>query len=194
MNSRLRDYFKDHATIDVPTAESIGTSRAVLSYLVKAEELQRLTHGVYLPADQIADELLAVSCRAPYIVFSHETALALHRLHNRIPPVPSVTLPTGTRVPHSIEGAVTVYHVRPEFHGLGLSTANSFQGHPVPCYDGERTICDIIRSYSRIDEETYLGAVRNYARWPARNLPRLFEYAQKMGIDRKVHKAMEVLL
>ena len=194
MDNALSEYFKHHATIDVPTAESIGTSRAMLSYLVKNGELQRLVHGVYLPASEIADELVAVSCRTPLIVFSHETALALHKLHNRIPAIPSVTIPTGKRIPHSIENAVTVYHVRQGYYELGLSTANSFQGHIVPCYDGERTICDIIRSYSRIDEETYVNAIRNYAQWSAKNLPKLFDYAQKMGISGKVHKAMEVIL
>lgn len=53
---------------------------------------------------------------------------------------------------------------------------------------------DIIRSYSRIDEETYVNAIRNYAQWSAKNLPKLFDYAQKMGISGKVHKAMEVIL
>lgn len=194
MDNVLSNYFKHNTTIDVPTAESMGTSRAMLSYLVKTGELQRLAHGVYLPASEIADELVAVSCRTPLIVFSHETALALHRLHNRIPVIPSVTIPTGKRIPHSIENTVTVYHVRQDFYELGLAKANSFQGHIVPCYDQERTICDIIRSYSRIDEETYVNAIRNYAQWPTKNLPKLFDYAQKMGISEKVHKAMEVIL
>ena len=77
MNKILTEYFKSHTVIDVPTAESIGTSRAMLSYLVKTGELQRLAHGIYLPASEIADELVAVSCRTPIIVFSHETALVL---------------------------------------------------------------------------------------------------------------------
>lgn len=194
MTYELSNYFNDHTTIDVPTAKSIGISRAMLSYLVKTGALQRLAHGVYIPASEIPDELVAVSCRSAFIAFSHETALALHKLHNRIPSIPSVTLPAGKRIPHSIEKSVTVYHVRQDFYELGLADAMTFQGHHVPCYDEERTICDIIRSYSRMDEETYVNAIRNYAKWPMKNLTKLFGYAQKMGIQRKVHRAMEVIL
>ena len=194
MNDRLACHFKTHPTIDIPAAEVLGVSRAMLSYLVKAGALRRIARGAYAPASAVDDELVAIATRSPNIVFSHETALVLHKLHNRIPALPSVTISTGKRVPHSIENAVSVYHVKPELHGLGLTRANSFMGNAVPCYDQERTICDIIRSYARIDEETYVSALRNYAAKRDRNLPLLFDYARTMGIEKKVHKALEVLL
>ena len=194
MNDRLENRFKSHSTIDIPSAEALGVSRATLSYLVKTGELRRLARGVYSPASEIPDELVIIASRSPNIVFSHETALVLLGLHNRIPALPSVTLPTGKRVPHSIETAVSVYHIKPEFHGLGLAQAKSFMGNTVPCYDRERTVCDMVRSYSRIDEETYVGALRNYAARRDKNLPRLFDYARTMGIEAKIHKALEVLL
>ena len=189
MNKRLTDYFGHHHAIDVPTAKAFGISRAMLSHLVKTGELQRVAQGLYTPAMEIADDLVAISCRSHFIVFSHETALALHKLHNRIPAIPSVTLPSGKRIPHSIETAVSVYHVK-----NGMAEAMSFLGNPIPCYDRERTICDIVRSRSRIDEETYVNAIRNYARLPEKNLPRLYAYAEKMGLSRKMHEVLEVIL
>ena len=194
MNKQLKDYFRYHHAIDVPMAQSIGMSRAMLSYLVKTGELQRVAQGMYMPTTEIADDLVVISCRSPNIVFSHETALALHKLHNRIPIVPSVTLPSGKGIPHSIENAVSVYHVRNELHGLGMAEMTSFLGNQIPCYDKERTICDIVRSRSRIDEETYVNAIRNYVRLPKKNLPKLFDYAEKMGLSRKLHEVLEVIL
>ena len=194
MNKRLTDYFGHHHAIDVPTAKAFGISRAMLSHLVKTGELQRVAQGLYTPAMEIADDLVAISCRSHFIVFSHETALALHKLHNRIPAIPSVTLPSGKRIPHSIETAVSVYHVKKEYHGLGMAETTSFLGNPIPCYDRERTICDIVRSRSRIDEETYVNAIRNYARLPEKNLPRLYAYAEEMGLSRKMHEVFEVIL
>lgn len=194
MNTRLKDHFRHHHTIDVPTAQTIGISRAMLSYLVKIGDLQRVAQGMYMPATEITDDLLVISCRSPLIVFSHETALALHKLHNRIPVVPSVTLPSGKRIPHSIETAVSVYHVRKAFHHLGITEMTSFLGNRIPCYDKERTICDIVRSRSRLDEETYVSAIRNYSRLPEKDLPRLFAYAEKMGLSQKMHGALEVIL
>lgn len=194
MDSTLENYFKEHLVIGIPEAESLGVSRAVLSLLVKKGELQRLSRGLYMPAAEIPDELVAIYRRSPLIIFSHETALVLHKLHNRIPGKPAITLPTGKRVPHGIENEVSVFHVRERFHKIGFSHVADFQGNPVPCYDAERTICDIIRSYSKIDEETYVNAIRNYAKWPSRDLTRLFGYARQMGMERKTHKALEVVL
>lgn len=194
MNKRLIDYFKHHNTIDIPTANAIGISRAMLSYLVKNGELQRIAQGQYMPAMEISDDLLIISNRSAFIVFSHETALALHKLHNRIPEIPSVTLPSGRRIPHSIEKTVSVYHVKDEFFGLGIEKATSFLGNSIPCYDKERSICDIIRSQSRIDEETYVNSIRNYSRLPNKNLPKLFDYADKMGLSKKIHRVLEVIL
>lgn len=194
MNVRLRDHFKEHSVIDIPEAEALGISRAMLSHLVKKGQLQRLSRGLYMPFAEIPDELVAISRRSPLIIFSHETALALHRLHNRIPDKPSITMPTGKRVPHSVENTVSVFHIKERFHKIGLSQVSDFQGNPVPCYDAERTICDIIRSYSRIDGETYVNAIRNYAKWPRRDLTRLFGYARQMGIEHKAHKVLEVVL
>ena len=194
MNSKLKQFFKRHGTLMVSEAEAIGASRAMLSHWVATGELQRLSQGVYAPADEIPDELLVISQRSPRIVFSHETALALLKLHNRIPALPSFTIPTGSRSPRSLDGAVVVYYVRERLHGLGRTVVKSFLGHDVPCYDAERTICDVIRSRARMEVETYVGAIRAYASSSSRNLPLLFEYARKMGIDKKVHEVMMFLV
>ena len=135
-----------------------------------------------------------IGMRSDNIVFSHETALNLHGLSNRIPARPSITIPYGGSVPHSIASAVNAYRIRPELHDLGRGTEETFMGNEVACYDRERTICDIIRSYSRMDVETYANAIRNYAGSREKNIPQLVSYAQAMGIERKVLKVMEVLV
>ena len=102
-----------------------------------------------------------------------ETALNLLGLSNRIPAMPSITIPYGGSVPHSIASAVNAYRIRPELHDLGRGTEETFMGNEVACYDRERTICDIIRSYSRMDVETYANAIRNYAGGREKNIPQL---------------------
>ena len=193
MKERIDKYFECHGTLTVSEAKSLGISRAMLSYMVQKGKLRRLAQGLYAPIDEIPDELLVISRRSTRIVFSHETALALHKLHNRIPALPTFTVPTGCRSPRSLDNAVVVYHIRGELFDLGRTAVKSFMGNDVPCYDPERTICDVIRSRSRMDVETYTGAIRTYAASASKNLPLLFSYAKEMGIERKVHAVMEVL-
>lgn len=194
MKTLLERYFKTHKTLCIAEAKNIGISRAMLSYLCSRGELERLSWGVYAPIGEIPDELLIISLKSENIIFSHETALALHKLHNRIPAIPSFTIPTGSRVPRSLDHAATVYYIPRRLHGLGRTQVPDFQGNEVVCYDIERTICDIIRSRSRMDVETYVGSVRSYVTSPKRNLPVLFKYAKEMGIEAKVHNVMEVLV
>lgn len=193
MEDKLKRYFDLHQTLTVSEAEAIGISRAMLSYMVQNGRVKRLAHGLYASVDEIPDELLVISLRSPKIVFSHETALALHKLHNRIPAMPTFTIPTGCRSPRSLDDAVTVYHIQKKLFDLGKTTVTSFQGNDIPCYDPERTICDVIRSRFRMEVETYTGAIRAYAASSGKNLPLLFSYAKKMGIERKVHMVMEIL-
>ena len=194
MIDNLTDYLRRHGLVRNSEAEKLRVSRAMLSVMVKNGELQRVAHGVYALPDSIPDELLVLSNRSPNIVFSHETALALHKLHNRIPDKPAISIPQDYRISRSIEKEVKIYRIKRANHELGRTTVDTFMGNQVPCYDPERTICDIIRSYSRMDIETYAGALRAYVKWPSRNIPRLMEYAKVLGIERKVMKTIEVLI
>ena len=67
-------------------------------------------------------------------------------------------------------------------------------GNQVPCYDMERTICDIIRSRNKLGSETFLAALKQYSADPKKNLNRLNAYAKEMGLSTLVRQYMEVLL
>ena len=106
MKDVLFQFLKTHETLSVAEASAMGISRAMLSFWAGQGAIQRVAHGLYASADAIPDELALIAGKSKDIVFSHETALALHRLHNRIPLLPSFTLPTGRRSPRSLDGRV----------------------------------------------------------------------------------------
>jgi len=194
MNQYLSNYLSTHDCVATKDAETLGVSRAMLSYMVKTGELVRLASGVYSLPDVVGDDLWLISSRSPNIIFSHETALVLWQLHNRIPELASITIPQGASVPRSIASRVTTHRIRPQFHELGKTTVRTFLGHEVPCYDRERTICDVIKSYSRMDVESYANALRTYASSGVADTSLLFSYARRLGIEARVHRALEVLL
>lgn len=194
MITDINELFNGRTLVSVQEAQRVGVSRALLSYWAKVGKIKRIAQGYYSLPGEIEDELVLISKRSPRLVFSHETALALHRLHNRLPERPTVTIPTGASVPRSISQNVVAYRIKPEWHDIGRTELSSFQGNVVPCYDLERTICDMIRSYSRMDVESYAGALKSYAERKDKDVALLFEYAKRMKIEMKVHKVMEVLV
>ena len=62
------------------------------------------------------------------------------------------------------------------------------------CYNSERTICDLVRSRSKIDEETFLAGIKNYAQSKNKDLRLLGYYADKFHVLPKVRDFLGVLV
>ena len=58
----------------------------------------------------------------------------------------------------------------------------------------ERTICDVLRSRSRIEMQTLQGALKVYARRSDKDLRTLMRYAKLFRIEKILRQYLEVLL
>ena len=121
-------------------------------------------HGIYLSKDAWVDAMYLLHLRCPQAVFSHETALFFHDLTDREPLRYSITVKTGYNPTRLKDEGVQVFTIKAELHEDGLTTAQTPFGHDVPVYDMERTICDVLRSRSHIEMQTFQDALKAYAR------------------------------
>lgn len=180
--------------ITTKEGEAAGISRAMLSKLTKEGKIQRIAKGQYMLIDEISDELLSISLRTEHLIFSHETALFLHGISDRTPFIHSVTAPANKIPSPALREECKVYYIKPERFNLGRTTMNTPLGNRVPCYDLERTVCDIIRSRNKMGTETFLFALKQYTAHPQKDLNRLNDYAEKMRLTGIVRQYLEVLL
>lgn len=185
---------RQNGTITSRDIAATSVSRTMIGRYVAEGLLERGSRGVYVSPVAIQDELFALSRRSDRIVFSHATALFLHSISERTPFVHTVTVRSNDTLSASLRSDVKCFYVRDAIFGVGLTQVRTQFGNSVPCYDMERTICDIIRCRSRMDDESYLSSLKNYLKSPARNLARLGAYAAKMGIERKLSFAVEALI
>jgi predicted transcriptional regulator of viral defense system len=132
--------------------------------------------------------------RSEKAVFSHETALFLHDMAERTPFMHSLTIPSNSKLSPVLSEGCKVYYVKPELHGLGRSTVMSKMGNEVVAYDAERTICDILRSRSRIDSQTFAEAMKAYAARKGQNWNRLREYAEVFRVTKLLRQYLELLV
>mgnify|MGYP000886264624 CR=1 FL=1 len=191
----LKQLANDNGGIILAKAtEKAGVSRAMLSYLVKQGALERIAQGQYVFSSEIPDEMLSLSQRSENIIFSHESALYLHGISGRTPFEHSITVPDNKRPSVQIKKTCKIYYIKSDFFDLGRTERKSIHGNLVPCYDAERTICDIIRSRSRIDEETFLDGIKMYASLKNKDLGKLGSYADKLRILQKVRDLIGVLV
>ena len=178
------------------TADAVaaGITRPVLGNYVRERDLERVGHGLYLAPDAWKDGMYLLHLRCPQAVFSHDTALFLHDLTDREPLAYSITVKTGYNPTRLKDEGVQVFTIKAELHEVGLTTAQTPFGHDVPVYDMERTICDVLRSRSHIEMQTFQDALKAYARRKDKDLRTLVRYAKLFRVEKILRQYLEVLL
>ena len=190
----MKEIQQNNYMITTAQVVALGFSRALLSKYVKEGLLERGRQGVYILPDSVHDDMYTLMLRSEKIVFSHDTALFLNGLSERTPFTHSVTIPSNSVLSDTLMEECTCYYIKPELLNLGMVWKNTTFGNEVRCYDVERTICDLLRSRNRMDEETVISAIKNYAAYKDKDLNRLAAYAEKFRVSKILKQYMEVLL
>lgn len=113
---------------------------------------------------------------------------------DRTPFMHSITIPSNAAIPASIKEECVCYYVKLELHQTGLIEKMTTFGNSVKCYDAERTICDMIRSRNRLDEEMVISAMKNYSNYVDKDLNRLGIYAEQFKVSEELKHYLDVLL
>ncbi len=195
MNETLHEAILEYGgMISTKQVLDLGISKTTLTNYVRAGKIERAGSGVYILPDTIEDDMYSLSLRSKWIVFSHDSALFLNRLADRTPFIHSFTIPSNASIPKSIKHSVNCFYIKPELYTLGITSQKTTFGHEVPCYDPERTLCDLIRSRSHYSVELVTEAVKAYVDSKGKNLNRLTEYAELFHIMKSLKPYLEVLL
>ena len=195
MNETLHEAVQGYGgIISAKQAQDLGISRQTLSNYVRSGKIERIASGIYMLPDTIEDDLYALSMHSKWIIFSHDTALFLNHLAERTPFSHSITIPSNASITKSIKQKCNCHYIKPELHLLGATVRKTTFGHEVPCYDAERTICDLIRSRSRFSVELITDAVKAYVSSGKKDLNRLSEYAEQFHVMNALKPYLEVLL
>lgn len=171
-----------------------GIVKSTFYAYAKRHGLEQVAHGIYISPDAWTDSMYLLYLRCAQAVFSHESALFLHDLTDREPSTYSITVKTGYN-PSSLQAdGIKVYTIKKELHGVGIIKMNTPFGNPVLAYDVERTICDLIRSRSGIEMQTFQNALKQYAKLKEKDLRKLMRYAKMLRVDKLLRQYLEVLL
>lgn len=185
---------KQHGTVLSADLDLYEIPRTYLQIMVAKGKLERVDRGVYVSTDAIEDELFSMQTKYPKLIYSHETALYLHGLSDRTPFEYSASVPSGYKVVGSVADRFKIYYIKKELHELGVETIKSSHGNPIRTYDVERTICDLIRSRSRIDVQILNDALKRFVKLKSADHSILLEYARKLKVETVLKSYLEVLI
>ncbi|TCT15987.1 putative AbiEi antitoxin of type IV toxin-antitoxin system [Natranaerovirga pectinivora] len=183
-----------HGTILSSDLDKYEIPRIYLSMMVADGKLERVDRGVYVSNDAIHDEMYAIQSKYPKFIYSHETALFLHGLSDRTPFEYSATVPSGYKVVDNVSERVKVYYIKKDLYDLGIIDVNTPFSNPIKVYNIERTICDIVRSRSRVDIQILNEALKRFVKLKRVDYSLLMDYAKSLKIETVLKNYLEVLL
>lgn len=172
-----------------------GLSKFKFYKYISDNDFEHIGHGIYAAKDAWIDELYLLHLRCPRAVFSHDEAFYFHGLTDREPLVHTMTMYSGYNSHRlTADGTCKVYTVKKELLDVGKTVAEDNCGNPVPVYDLERTICDLMRSRNSIEPQEFTAVLKAYVARRDKNLNRLMEYAKLFRVQNIIRRYMEVLL
>lgn len=165
-----------------------------LSDFVKRKNLSKKAPGYYVGDDYTADDYFILQRRYPKYVFSGMSALYLLGLTDKIPTDIEVAAPQNYHPSRNKMDSILVRRISSSaIYELGIKETKTMFGNVVRVYDEERTICDLIKYRDKYDAETFIKAIKLYIR-KKNDQTKLFEYAKKIGIEKRVYEVMEIVV
>ena len=185
---------ENNGFIKTSAVEAAGISRPMLRKYVENGTLEQVRKGLYVLADDLADEFALLQMQSTKAIFSYGTALYLWGLSDRTPHRLDITIPQGTNISRLKRDNPTLrcHYVQPEIYDMGITEIKSPQGAVVRLYDKERCICDLIRDKDKVDIQRYTQAIKDYFNTKA-DRRKLLKYSKVLGVEDKVRTYMEVL-
>lgn len=164
-----------------------------LTRLVNNNVIERVSRGLYVRTNSLPDDLIILQNKSKNAIYSNMTALYLYGFSDRLPIKYDITVNSGYNGSLQEVDNVNLFYTKKELLNLGEIVYRLDSGNLIKVYDLERTICDVIKNKNRLDQELVNKALRKYFYSKEKNTLKLYEYAKKMKIYKKVRSAFEIL-
>ena len=194
MNEEIMKFIASNkGMINTEEAKQNNISLKRLERLEADGKLERIAQGLYLHKDFIVDPFYLAQYRSSKSIFSHSTALYLHKLSDENPNIITMTVPSDWNTQLLKEKDLyKFYYYKEELWKLGQEEIESPFGHQIKVYNKERTICDIMISIDKIGRDLVLKAIKEYMdNIEERNIDKLYKYAEKFNIKEKLRIYVE---
>ena len=187
-------YKKNGGCISHKDIAKAGIPSWFLYEFVKRKRLEKFAPGFYAGSSCFPDDYYILQMRYPKYIFADMSALYLHHLTDRIPSYIEVVCPQSYNPSRKRIDLLRIRKISSsDVYTLGIGEASTMFGNKVKVYDRERTICDLIKYRDKYDAETFIKAIRFYAKSQP-NTIKLMDYAEQMGIEKKVFEVMEIVM
>lgn len=179
--------------LNITTAKENGIDGKTLQRLTNANVLERAAHGLYIGRDTFPNSFVIAQHQCSKGIFSHDSALFLHRFSDREPLNLTMTVPTGWNAHRLKNLDMSFFYNNPKKMQLGVCEVRTEARVVVKAFDIERTLCDCLIYIDRLDRDVVIKALKDYLKSSNRDVAKLLEYATVLKIRDMVYRYVEVL-
>lgn len=170
----------------------LGIHRMYLNIMVEKKMIEKVGKGIYIDISNMEDTYYIFSLETPKVIYSHMTALYFHGL-SIIAPNDKYDISVPKKYYNSKIKKHNVFYRSSSDYELGIIEVKTPMGNEVKCYDIEKCICDIIKYRKRMDMEHVKYSIKEYLKRKDKNMIKLSEYSEKMGIRDEVMEFISVM-
>jgi predicted transcriptional regulator of viral defense system len=191
----LRRLFDRHGPLRARELQKHGVSRVQAARWVANGALQRLSRGLYAPAQYEPDEhisLITVARRVPGALFCLLTALRLHELTTQAPFEVWIALPVKARAPRLDWPSLRVTRFSESTLAQGVETRR-IDGVQIEVTSVAKTVADCFKFRSKVGLDVALEALREVRRKRRTSSEELWRYARLCRVDAVMRPYLEAI-
>ena len=174
-----------------------GLSRGDVCHLNNSGVLDRVRTGYYRRGgNRSLNPAQYLEALVPEGILAVESALYCHGYITEPPQKLNIAVPRSiSQAKLRKQGILEVlpFYVQEEQLPIGRIEM-TVGGVQLPVYDKERTVCDCLKYHTHMDQEAFKAAIRHYVTDPKRNIPKLRDYAEKLGVLTMVDRMLAIML
>lgn len=182
----------------VTTGEMLkeGIHTSYIAELVNTKRIARIKRGVYeWIEDGRKDDIEIIFRLLPDAILCMDSALYYYQYTDRTPDMWHIAVDKriNRRKVKLHYPPMKIHFIEPSCLEIGVTHAE-INGIKVRVYDRERTICDVIRHWAKLDRETAGKAIQAYVTDSQKNIAKLMEYARRFRIQKRIQDLIGVWL
>lgn len=193
---KIKNHFIEYGGV-LKTSElnDLGFSSRQIKKLMEEGIITKIKHGFYELTDYIPREEVIIARLFPESIIFLESALFYYGYTDRIPSSWQIAVnKNSSKLQYNIDyPLIKPYYLEPKFIEIGIDIIE-IEGVEIRIYDRDRTICDVLRYETKLEEEVFTNAIKKYIKDPKKNVRNLFEYAEIFNIRNKVQTYIGVWL
>jgi len=165
-----------------------------LNKLIEQGLITKVKRGIYYKeANTMIDQTVEVSQIVPSGVFCLFTAWQHYNLSTQNPPDFHIALRNKEKIRLPDYPPIKLYYWSEKYYNLGIAEIEKDR-QTIKIYDLEKSVCDAVRFRNKVGMDTTIEILQNYVKRKDKNLNKLNEYAQQLGVGNIVQNMIMTLL